>query len=55
MQFIFKIFDTPNAEFAAWVIAVIIAIYELPRLKRFFVYMLMKLYKIFIQHGAGSI
>jgi hypothetical protein len=51
MHLIFQIFDLPGPEIAAWAIAVIIAIYEFPYLKRFLVYLLMKLYGTFIQHN----
>jgi len=54
MQLIFKMFDMLNPEITAWAVAAIIVIHEFRHLKRLFVYLLMKLYKFFIQHNTGS-
>ena len=55
MYLLFKIFSQPNPEIAAWVLAAIILIRELPFLRRFFVYLLMKLYRIFVQHNVEGL
>ena len=55
MYFIFKLFNQPDPEIAAWVLAAIIVIREIPVLRRFFVYLLMKLYRIFVQHNVEGL
>ena len=43
------------ADIIAWAAAGIIALIELPRLKELLTYLLLKLYKIFIQHDIEGI
>lgn len=55
MTFLFKLLDQPDPEVLVWVLVTIIAISESTCVRRVFVYLLMKLYKIFVQHNVEGL